>query len=147
MLQKPPGAIRHFRNRAAAKLRREVGDCLVEVHVGAAAAEKVEQVLAEGGVRVGVHRRVSGWFDLYERVRLNVQVYPSPRLQTPGVWDALHAAVVRSSAWLGFVVFLTTRRKANEQALVRRPPTMTTAASDILVKWQFQVCATVLTPD
>ena len=59
VFQEPPGAVRHGRYRAAAEGGRDVGHCLVEVEVGAAAPEEVEEVFAEGLVRIGSHHGAS----------------------------------------------------------------------------------------
>jgi hypothetical protein len=66
VFQEPPGAVGHGRNRAAAEGKRNVGHRLIEGEVGAAAPEEVEEVFAEGLVRIGIHRGVSGvkWFGL-----------------------------------------------------------------------------------
>ena len=63
VFQESPGAVGHGRDRAAAEGGRNVGHRLVEVEVGAAAPEEVEQVFAEGLVRIGSHRGVSAWSD------------------------------------------------------------------------------------
>jgi hypothetical protein len=52
--------MRHRRDRAAAEVGWNVGDRLVEVHVGTAAPEEVEEVFAEGLVRIRSHGCVLG---------------------------------------------------------------------------------------
>ena len=61
VFQEPPGAVGHGRDRAAAEGGWHIGHRLVEGEVGAAAPEQVEEVFAEGLVRIGSHRGVSGW--------------------------------------------------------------------------------------
>src|SRR5205823_10644460 len=54
VLQQPPGRVRDAGRPGAAQRGRQVGDGRVEVQVGAAAAEQVQKVFAQG--LVGVHR-------------------------------------------------------------------------------------------
>jgi len=61
VFQEPLGAVGHGRDRAVAEDGWNVGHRLVEVEVGAPAPEEVEEVLAEGLVRIGNHPGVSGW--------------------------------------------------------------------------------------
>ncbi len=50
----------HGRDSAAAEVGRNVGHRLVEVQVGAAAPEEVDEVLAEGLVRIRSHGSLLG---------------------------------------------------------------------------------------
>jgi hypothetical protein len=50
----------HPWDRAATEGRWNIGDRLVKVEVSTAAAQEVEEVLAEGFVRIGSHHGVSG---------------------------------------------------------------------------------------
>src|SRR5262249_17525374 len=59
MFQQPPGAVRDTRDGAAAEGGRNAGHRLVELQVGAAALEEIEEVFAEGLVRIGSHGYVS----------------------------------------------------------------------------------------
>jgi hypothetical protein len=60
VFHEPPRAVGHRRDSATAEVCWDVGYGLVEIEVGAAAPEEVEEVFAEGLVRIRSHRRVLG---------------------------------------------------------------------------------------
>jgi hypothetical protein len=51
MLEEHPGCMRKIRNLGACKLHRPVPHCVVEIGVGSAAAEQVEQMIAQRSIR------------------------------------------------------------------------------------------------
>jgi hypothetical protein len=61
VFQESPRAVGHGRDGSAAEVGRNLGHRLVQGKVGAAVPEEVEEVLAEGLVRIGSHGGVSGW--------------------------------------------------------------------------------------
>jgi hypothetical protein len=61
VFQQSPRAVRHGWDCAAAEVAWNAGDSLVEMDVGAAAPEEIEQVFAKRLVRIPSHRGVLGW--------------------------------------------------------------------------------------
>jgi hypothetical protein len=74
MFQEPPGAVWNGWNRAAAEGGWNLGHRLVEVEVGAAASEEIEDMFAKRLVRIGSHADVS-----VERFDLSSGVWPNER--------------------------------------------------------------------